>query len=273
MTPHSTPHPSRWPQPPCQGHQTPVISVSSAGAQAHPRRTQQWPSVTAGDLGRSLEESETLGRVSVRNLQHIPIVTVGLVNVLHLLLVGEHGKLGGMGSQTQQGWTPSAGTHRANVPRLQGHCPGGFQQPSQTPRRLKGLGKRKGEGKPGVNIAMQDSFYCRGRAGGSWQKSTAMAKGFPCPGTGQSRVSRSRSPGRVSGIRAPGALWGCSGRAGTRQRWFPSWHEASKVWSPAMPKGFSSAECRVGMCRGFSWSSPWSEVALGMGLSRAHSCH
>lgn len=108
------------------GSPNPCHFYALSGPQVHPRRTQQWPSVTAGDLGRSLEESEALGRVSVRNLQHIPIVTVGLGNVLCFLLVGEHWKLGGMGSP---------GSVRSDILswNTQSQCP---KAPRALPRRI-----------------------------------------------------------------------------------------------------------------------------------------
>lgn len=166
---------------------------------------------------------------------------------------------------------PSWDTRSQLCPRS-GALPRATAEPSRQPGD-GGRGKREDEGTPGVNIAMQESFYCRGRAGGAGHESRAVAKGLPWAGPGHSRASRSSSPGRVSRSGAAGAPRGCSARAGTRQSWFPRWHEAPEVRSPAVPKGFWSAERRVGMCRGFSWSSSGSEAALGLALSRASSCH
>lgn len=200
----------------------------------------------------------------------LPHSQPGLWGFLRFLLLGEHGELGGMRAQSQQGRPCPAGTHGASCARAAGHCPGALQQPSTQPADWA-EGKRQDEGKPGVNIAMQDSFYCRGRAAGAGQKSRVMAKGLPWPGPGHCQVSRS-SPRRVSGSTgAPAAPRGCSGRAGTRQSCFPSWHQAPELQGPAMPEGFWSAERRVGMRRAFSWSS--SRAGAALGLSRARSCH
>lgn len=183
----------------------------------------------------------------------------------------EHGQPGGM-------WCPEpAGSDILGWNTRSPACPapGALPRASQSPARTRDIGaagKREAEGKPGVNIAMQDSFYCRGRAAGARQDSGAMAKGLTwlC----WPRGSSSSSPGRVLDSRAPRAPWGGSGGAGMRQRWLSSWHGAAEEQSPAMLEGFSCTQRRVGMvgmCRGFSCSSLCSEAALG--FSRARSCH
>lgn len=98
------------------------------------------------------------------------------------------------------------------------------------------------------------------------------------PGHGQSPVEHRPSHGSGS---PAGAVVGAgsnscrdSSAAGRRQSGALSGQEASQLWRPAGPKGCPSfRRWRVGMCRGRSWSSPGSEVALGLGLSRAHSRH
>ena len=46
---------------------------------------------------------------------------------------------------------------------------------------------------------MQQSFYCRCRGGGSWEKSRALSRAFPCLlAVGRVRVSISRAAGAGS---------------------------------------------------------------------------
>lgn len=183
-------------------------------------------------------------------------------DVLRLLQPREHGQRAGLCSPEAAGCDSLSRSTRSPVSPGCRDTAGGSQQPA---RRLGGAGREGGGIKPGANIAMQDSFYCMGRAAGAGQRSRERPRASPWAQPGE----QSSSAGTVSGLGAPGAPWGCSGGAGTGHGRFPSCHEAPK----ALLTGFACTQRRVGMSRGFSWSSRRSEAALAVGLSRAHSCH
>lgn len=182
------------------------------------------------------------------------------------------------GSTRGAGWDvlpPSAGleilrgdTRSQLSPGSKDTAQGDPNSPTHT-QEIGGGGKKGGGRKSRSQHCNARQLLLQGEGGRGLAEEQGRGQGLAVPCTGQSRVSRSSSPGRVSGTGAPR---GCSGGAGTRQRRFPSRHGAPKARSPAVPTGFSSAQRRVGMCRGFSWSSLWSEAALGLGLSRARSC-
>lgn len=155
-----------------------------------------------------------------------------------------------------------------SVPRLQGHCQGHANSPTDT-QELGASGERGRRNQTRSRHCNARQLLLRGKGSRGWAKEQGHGRGFQ---PGHSRESRSSSAGTVSGLWAPGVPCGCSGGAGTKHRRFPSCHEAPKARSPALPTGFARTQRRVGMCRGFCWSSRCSEAALAVRLSTAHSC-
>lgn len=94
--------------------------------------------------------------------------------------------------ELSRAWLRGALLPRAGWPRTGRRSPGSSRcspapcvsgaewDPPGNPPGLGALGVEQRPNESRVNIAMQGSFYCCGRAGGSWQKSGALSKGSPC---------------------------------------------------------------------------------------------